>query len=1029
MGQAPSTSEVPFSMDLFMQSEEIRRRRLRKRLGTTLDARPVRRLPLNFFDDENPPSSSGTLGNDPEAALDMKLLKTIGVKVRGQGEDFGNSYITRKDKLTEKELIKEADNDDVDEVEEDDADDMFLKMLEHFENKMGGPLILASEMSATGNRLASFKGVVAECRIIETPIPSFTKPQDFDLMTKFKHPNIRQVHFAEFNDSVSFIVCEQVHLYLTDFIVSQGGKFTVELGLRFAFQLCMALRYIHEDLNQGHFGVLMSSILVDDKSPPNIKLDDFLISSQLHAYSGDFVPETSGTFQSVDVYMYGLVLYELLLHRSPEDNNAPDMTDIPEQFMSVLQLCFAPSADRPPMKHIMKVLRKVMLDLNRIKPIQVAEKERWLASYHYTQLYCCLSIDYREFTPIQLDSCLVEFSPGVVIDTISKTLFLCKFDIPLMTSDPMRSIGTEHGRVLLFDYFDGIPLDKIQFPDISIRNYLVKWIFVSCIFAISPTQDLKISPSSIYVGFDGTIRFTGLCNPAFKRPIDKFQDHVWSIAAAIVYWICKLVPPADDSYESYLETVSSVLENTHGIESSLVCLLLQCLVSNAERPSREDILNSLSCCIDQKTFFDSINVPMPRNVATIKLCALRLKCRLLRFQLGVLPTLRIESSRDNISVIASKLSSLSLDHLNEAVSATLTSSSANTTINYESPGIMRVCERIGIPVSKEESPLCKILIVRGDRFADLFQLSICLCSSDVVAFISYPSGDGEIQMEQREILFAALSIVSIATITRGVSKLPLKSLMSAFTSSFHRKRQLTEFGIKYDVYLGLATEGDGSRELHSQVIENWFATKPPELVLAVSSYGKSKGYWERTVNLELHSKVLFYVIPDDAFAYSLLIRATIYILSGKTVIVVMNHDKSRLTSHRAEFLKVIEPFQSENLSLYLMDELEDAIEMAIDLSSGNDSTTNHLARSNSRRPSSTVPQFESALYDTEFLLHDLAASGVSLEEIPDLYLQHVAAIKDSLQQFEGEFTLPRIYPPTIQQDMDAVLPMQLVPKK
>ncbi|GBG26156.1 Protein kinase, putative [Hondaea fermentalgiana] len=173
-------------------------------------------------------------------------------------------------------------------------------------------------------------------------------------------------------------------------------------------------------------------------------------------------------------------------------------------------------------------------------------------------------------------------------------------------------------------------------------------------------------------------------------------------------------------------------------------------------------------------------------------------------------------------------------------------------------------------------------------------------------------------------------------------------------ASFGRKREPHRtFETRYDVFVGCPFESDGDAQTASQVIVSWLATKPSELLLAWARHDDAENvshFLERLVTLELTSSVLFYAFPSDARAYSGMVRAIAHAVCGKPVVVVFgplpsegdegSEQASTADVRRARelFLKHLEPLIGDTVHIFDTAAMDEAIEMAISISTLQDSS-------------------------------------------------------------------------------------------
>lgn len=161
--------------------------------------------------------------------------------------------------------------------------------------------------------------------------------REIDILRKLKHPRIVQLFF-DFRDSS--------HVYLgMEFasgggmfdLLSRSGKFSLELAAQHFFEVCDALEYIHG---------LPEKVIHRDIKPENILLDgeghamladfgwsNFLESSTFRAtfcgtpdYLAPEMIRGEGHTESLDMWEMGVLLYEMVIGKSPFGSNSQETT-------------------------------------------------------------------------------------------------------------------------------------------------------------------------------------------------------------------------------------------------------------------------------------------------------------------------------------------------------------------------------------------------------------------------------------------------------------------------------------------------------------------------------------------------------------------------------------------------------------------------------------------------------------------------------------------------------------------------------
>jgi len=242
------------------------------------------------------------------------------------------------------------------------------------------------------------------------------------------------------------------------------------------------------------------------------------------------------------------------------------------------------------------------------------------------------------------------------------------------------------------------------------------------------------------------------------------------------------------------------------------------------------------------------------------------------------------------------------------------------------------------------SPLARVFVLESTEpgAETLIDLAAALSykSTDIVVYMAFPKPSVTNDRVHCEILSGRMALTLLAAELGGVESFqgPNGPLLATFASQACFRDIQREH--KYDIFIGSPFEGDGTGMSFAQMLVSWLATKPEETMLAYARYDESQNvcaYLERLILLELSSSVLFYVVSGDARAYSLLVRAVVFALMGKPVIIVFGSERAtddethaQITESREAFRRHVAPLVDRSVFIFGIESLDEAIETAVE---------------------------------------------------------------------------------------------------
>ena len=156
---------------------------------------------------------------------------------------------------------------------------------------------------------------------------------EISIMQSVKHPNILKLyeHFA--NSKAHYLFMERMTTDLLEEILnSNSGKLTTRMTRFFMYQICTAVKYLH-DKNIVHCDLKPENILLDqfvtDRSLPLIKLCDFNYARQIGKLSKRISEKGTRHYmapeilakkphdRSIDIWSLGVIMYVSLVGKFP----------------------------------------------------------------------------------------------------------------------------------------------------------------------------------------------------------------------------------------------------------------------------------------------------------------------------------------------------------------------------------------------------------------------------------------------------------------------------------------------------------------------------------------------------------------------------------------------------------------------------------------------------------------------------------------------------------------------------------------
>jgi len=346
----------------------------------------------------NPPPQAAPSTMDPESAIPYEVLLRVarksrggdGIlsKVRAVAEPYHSGLVRQLAQVSEDEVLHDDD---------DDKDGSSSASSSAASSEPDGTAITDKQVAGTptgagswfdldlaqvqylanpsrrGNRIGILREHMVELhRVKLKDLPTtanYREEYDIRLRT-LQHENLVPISgIAKLKENEYIVATGYLEHTLQEFI-NTGSKIPYEFVLRFAFQLCRAIYYLHQN-GIAHLNVQSYCIFVDNSQPPNLALLDIGIGRAFRSspFVNDCVivaPEMLGkggsNGKSVDIYHFGFVLWEMIcntnatpfmksndsLRRTVEEAIRPPLLAVPPEFRALISDCWAQDPSRRP---------------------------------------------------------------------------------------------------------------------------------------------------------------------------------------------------------------------------------------------------------------------------------------------------------------------------------------------------------------------------------------------------------------------------------------------------------------------------------------------------------------------------------------------------------------------------------------------------------------------------------------------------------------------------------------------------------